>query len=104
MDIAQFEIFGPVFAIYKFENEAEVFEKMNEGPYGLVSFVYSEDIDQVMRTIYEMECGLVVVNDFHPFDRRLPYGGLKQSGIGSLMGPRAIYRFMDEQSVIINHE
>ncbi|KII61256.1 putative succinate-semialdehyde dehydrogenase [NADP(+)] [Thelohanellus kitauei] len=104
MDIAQFEIFGPVFAIYKFEHEAEVFLQMNEGPYGLASYVYSEEIDQVLRTIEEMECGLVFVNDIHPFEHRLPFSGMKQSGIGSEMGPRSIYRFLDEQSVIINHE
>ncbi|KII61255.1 Aldehyde dehydrogenase [Thelohanellus kitauei] len=104
MDIAQSEIFGPVFAIYRFVNEAEVFEQMNDGPYGLASYVYSEDIDQVMRTIEELECGLVFVNGIHPFEHKLPFGGLKQSGKGSEMGPRAIYGYMDEQSVIINHE
>ncbi|KII60335.1 Aldehyde dehydrogenase family 1 member A3 [Thelohanellus kitauei] len=111
MDICQYEIFGPVFAIYKyihesvrFEQEAEVFEAMNQGIYGLASYVYSAEIDQVLRTVDELEYALVSVNDIHPFEMLVPFGGLKESGSGNLLGLRSIYGFLDESSVIINHE
>ncbi|KII63851.1 Succinate-semialdehyde dehydrogenase, mitochondrial [Thelohanellus kitauei] len=102
MDIASCEIFGPVCTIFKFDKETEVFEEMNNCTSGLAAYIYSNDYAQIFRTIEELDFGLVAVNDVSASKYLLPFGGHKESGIGSEMGLRAIYSYLDEQSVVIN--
>lgn len=56
---------------------------------------------QIYKTIDSLNFGLISVNDITPSSYLLPFGGHKESGIGAEMGMKAIYQYMDTQSVVL---
>src|SRR5699024_9648966 len=82
MDIFSQEIFGPVAAIYPFETEAEVIELANNTNYGLAAYVYSEDVSRLIRVSDQLEYGMVGANTTAFVNEVMPFGGVKESGIG----------------------
>ncbi|MDP8241265.1 MAG: aldehyde dehydrogenase family protein [Candidatus Hatepunaea meridiana] len=77
------EIFGPVAIVERFSNFKEAVEKVNDSVYGLQAGVFTRNIDHVFYAWNELEVGGVVINDV-PSVRvdNMPYGGVKESGIG----------------------
>src|SRR5690606_6116088 len=78
MRIAREEIFGPVLSIMNYETEEEAIEIANDTPFGLAGFVQSKDAERARRVANRIRAGRVYLNGA-PFDRRLPFGGYKQS-------------------------
>ena len=76
------ETFGPVAPIYKFSSEEEVVNMANDTEYGLASYFYSRDIGRVWRVAENLEYGIVGVNTGLPSKAEIPFGGMKQSGLG----------------------
>lgn len=76
------ETFGPVAPIYKFTSDEEVIEMANDSPYGLASYFYSRDIGRVWRVAEALEYGMVGVNTGLISKAEIPFGGVKESGIG----------------------
>ena len=76
------ETFGPVAPIYKFSSEEEVINMANDTEYGLASYFYSRDIGRVWRVAENLEYGIVGVNTGLPSKAEIPFGGMKQSGLG----------------------
>jgi len=77
------EIFGPVAPIATFESEAEVIALANDTEMGLVSFVHTQDMAKALRVAEKFESGMVGINRGLVADPAAPFGGWKQSGIGS---------------------
>ena len=86
MRLAREEIFGPVAAIIRFKDDDEAVRIANDSPYGLAGGVWSADKDRALAIAKRMETGTVWINDYHLFNRRFPFGGYKQSGIGRELG------------------
>lgn len=78
--IAQNEVFGPVAAIIKVDNDDEAIEVANNSVYGLQGSVWTDNYRKAMRYVREIECGTFLVNSFEEGDMTQPFGGYKQSG------------------------
>jgi len=82
MDFAKEEIFGPLAAIYKFSDEAEVVKRANDTHYGLGSYIYTNCINRIMRLSNQLEYGMVAINECSFATEVAPFGGIKHSGMG----------------------
>jgi aminomuconate-semialdehyde/2-hydroxymuconate-6-semialdehyde dehydrogenase len=80
--ICQEEVFGPVVTVLPFETEEEAIEIANGVNYGLSAVVQTKDVGRALRVSNALEVGTVWVNDFFVRDLRVPFGGMKDSGIG----------------------
>jgi succinate-semialdehyde dehydrogenase/glutarate-semialdehyde dehydrogenase len=76
------EIFGPVAPIVRFSSEEEAVKWANSTEYGLVSYVYTQDLRRGLRVSEALESGMVGLNRGLVSDPAAPFGGVKQSGIG----------------------
>ena len=76
------ETFGPVAPLYKFNSEEEVIKLANNTPYGLASYFYSRDIGKIWRVAEALEYGMVGVNTGLTSKAEIPFGGIKESGLG----------------------
>jgi succinate-semialdehyde dehydrogenase / glutarate-semialdehyde dehydrogenase len=82
MLLAKEEIFGPVAPIFKFETETEVIALANNTEYGLASYFYGQNINQIWRVAEALEYGMVGINTGMISTTVAPFGGIKQSGNG----------------------
>ncbi|MBT6940588.1 MAG: aldehyde dehydrogenase family protein, partial [Candidatus Marinimicrobia bacterium] len=81
--IVQEEIFGPVLAIQTFRTVDEVMAKANNSPYGLSGGVWTEKGSKIFKVTQDIRAGVIWANTFNKFDPASPFGGYKESGVGS---------------------
>jgi succinate-semialdehyde dehydrogenase / glutarate-semialdehyde dehydrogenase len=79
---AKEETFGPVAPVFRFETEAEVIAAANATEFGLASYFYSRDIGRIFRVGEALEYGMVGINTGLISTAEVPFGGVKQSGLG----------------------
>ncbi|PZP53788.1 MAG: succinate-semialdehyde dehydrogenase (NADP(+)) [Micavibrio aeruginosavorus] len=96
------EIFGPVAPIYKFESEEEAIELANTTIYGLAAYFYSNDIGQCFRVSGALEYGMIGINEIALSAANIPFGGIKQSGLGREGGPDSLSEFMETKYMLLN--
>ena len=101
MSIAQDEIFGPVLCVMRFSTETEAVRIANDSMYGLVSAVWTQDIQRAIRMARAIQAGSVWINMWNGFDSASPFGGVKSSGFGREMGRHAIDMYTEVKSVWI---
>jgi aspartate-semialdehyde dehydrogenase len=82
MAISREETFGPVAAVMRFSDEAELAERMNHPEYGLMAYLYTNDHNRICRLTEALEFGMVAVNCVKVTGSPVPFGGVKQSGLG----------------------
>jgi succinate-semialdehyde dehydrogenase / glutarate-semialdehyde dehydrogenase len=82
MRCAREETFGPVAPVFRFETEAEAIALANDTEFGLASYFYSRDIGRVFRVGEALEYGMVGINTGLISTAEVPFGGVKQSGLG----------------------
>jgi len=99
MRVCQEEIFGPVMAVIEFETEEEVIQMANDVKYGLAGYVWTNDIKRAHRVAQAIESGMIWINAQNVRDLRIPFGGMKYSGIGREGGHYA-FEFYTEPKVI----
>ena len=75
-------IFGPVAALMKFETEAEGIKHANDTPFGLAAYLFSQSLSRAWRVAEKLEAGMVGVNDGIFSNEVVPFGGVKESGLG----------------------
>lgn len=83
MKVAREETFGPLAPLFKFETEEDAIAMANDTEYGLACYFYSQDLGRVFRTMENLEYGLVGVNEGLITTEVAPFGGVKDSGIGT---------------------
>ena len=81
--IVQEEIFGPVLAIQTFRTVDEVITKANNSPYGLSGGVWTDKGSKIFKVTQDIRAGVIWANTFNKFDPSSPFGGYKESGLGS---------------------
>lgn len=101
MVIAQEEIFGPVATIISFKDEDEAVEVANGTVYGLGATIWTSDVKRAHRLAKRVRAGAVGVNCWAPIDARLPWGGVKQSGIGRECGLAGVLAYTEEKVVTV---
>jgi succinate-semialdehyde dehydrogenase/glutarate-semialdehyde dehydrogenase len=82
MLVSREETFGPVAPVFRFKSEAEAIELANNTEFGLASYFYSRDIGRIFRVGEALEYGMVGVNTGLISTAEVPFGGVKQSGLG----------------------
>ncbi|WP_280260017.1 NAD-dependent succinate-semialdehyde dehydrogenase [Nocardia abscessus] len=103
-EILQEEIFGPVLAIATFATEEEAIRLANNTEYGLVSYVYTEDLARGHRMIDKLETGMMGLNAGVVSNAAAPFGGVKQSGVGREGGFEGIHEFLSTKYTLIPNE
>ena len=87
------ETFGPVRPVLKFKTVEEVLERANNTGFGLGGSVWSKNVDKASTIAARMECGTAWVNQHLGFGPHIPFGGIKQSGIGVEFGAEGVKEF-----------
>ncbi len=95
------EIFGPVVALIKADSEAHAIEMANDSPFGLGGAVFTKDIKRGEKIALQIEAGTVCVNTNVGSDPRLPFGGIKDSGIGRELAPPGVHEFTNIKTISI---
>ena len=95
------EIFGPVLGIIRFSTEEEAVEIANNTEYGLVSYVFTENIARGHRMIEKLESGMMGLNTGIVSNAAAPFGGVKQSGLGREGGAEGIHEFLSTKYTLI---
>ncbi|WP_431035874.1 aldehyde dehydrogenase family protein [Streptomyces sp. P6-2-1] len=101
--IAQEEIFGPVSLLTGFTEADEAVRIANDTPYGLAATVFTRDLTRAHDTAERLQAGTVWVNTVNDMSTGpLPFGGMKQSGIGREHGPDVIDSYTETKAVVVN--
>lgn len=95
------EIFGPVVTITPFDSEEEVIGYANDTEYGLASSVWTQNLNRAHRVAERIHTGTVWVNCWLVRDLRVPFGGMKQSGVGREGGNEALHFFTEPKNICI---
>jgi aminomuconate-semialdehyde/2-hydroxymuconate-6-semialdehyde dehydrogenase len=95
------EIFGPVVTITPFDNEEQVIRYANDTEYGLASSVWTQNLNRAHRVAERIHTGTVWVNCWLVRDLRVPFGGMKQSGVGREGGEEALRFFTEPKNICI---
>ena len=95
------EIFGPVVTITPFNSEEEVIRYANDVDYGLSSSVWTQNLSRAYRVAQQIHTGTVWVNCWLIRDLRVPFGGMKASGVGREGGTEALHFFTEPKNVCI---
>jgi betaine-aldehyde dehydrogenase len=102
MRIVQEEIFGPVLAVQRFDDEAEAIRLANDSPYGLAGAVFTTDGARAQRVIRKLRAGITWINAYHPTYNEAPWGGYKQSGIGRELGTYGYDAYTEVKQINVN--
>ena len=102
MKIYREEVFGPFVVIASFKTEEEALAKANDTTYGLGSAVFTRDIQRAHSFARDIEAGMVWINSSNDSDFRVPFGGVKQSGIGRELGEAGLEAYSQTKAVHVN--
>jgi aldehyde dehydrogenase (NAD+) len=102
MTIYREEVFGPFVAVSSFKTEEEAVERANDTTYGLGSAVFTENISRAHRVARRIESGTVWINSSNDSDFRIPFGGVKQSGIGRELGEAGLEAYTTAKAIHVN--
>lgn len=103
MRIMREEIFGPVACLQPFDDEADAIAQANDNPYGLASYVWSENAGRAHRVAAALEAGVCYVNSQSARDPRPPFGGVKASGLGRDGGHWSLQTFTEPKNISISY-
>ena len=101
MRIAREEIFGPVMSILSFDTEEEVIERANGLEYGLSAGVFTSDLSRGHRVTAQLQAGSCWINTYNLSPVEVPFGGVKQSGVGRENSAAAINHYSELKSVYV---
>ncbi|OZD08719.1 carnitine dehydratase [Rhodococcus sp. 06-156-3C] len=100
--LAQEEVFGPVLAVIPFDTEDEAISIANDSRYGLGAGVWTQNMGRAFRVSAAVHTGTVWVNTYRAVSYMMPFGGVKDSGLGRENGIGAVEDYLETKSVWIN--
>ena len=101
-NLLQEEIFGPVAPVKGFADEDEAIAAANNTEYGLVAYVFTNDLKRALRVVERLETGMVGLNQGMVSNAGAPFGGIKQSGFGREGGYEGIQEYLETKYVAVN--
>jgi succinate-semialdehyde dehydrogenase/glutarate-semialdehyde dehydrogenase len=96
------EIFGPVAPVKGFADEDEAVAAANDTEYGLVAYLFTNDLKRALRVCERLETGMIGLNQGIVSNASAPFGGIKQSGFGREGGPEGIEEYLETKYVAVN--
>jgi aldehyde dehydrogenase (NAD+) len=100
MDIAQEEIFGPIYCLIRYEDIEDAIRKANDTRFGLFSAVFTEDRELALEVAHAVRVGTFAINGGGACLTQ-PFGGMKQSGIGRECGPEGLLEYTELKSTVL---
>jgi acyl-CoA reductase-like NAD-dependent aldehyde dehydrogenase len=101
MSIAREEIFGPVATVIPFDSEEDAVRIANDSRYGLAATIWTSNVVRAHRVAQDIKAGAVGVNCWAPIDARLPWGGMKTSGVGRECGLAGVLSYTEEKVITV---
>ena len=103
MKVCSLEVFGPVVTLEKYQSFSQALEYINDSRYGLQAGVFTNSIEEMNQAFYELDVGSVIVNDVPTFRvDHMPYGGVKDSGLGREGLKYTILEMMEPKLLVKN--
>ena len=99
MKVANEEVFGPVAPIIAFNDEKEAIEIANSSEYGLGASIWTKDENKALEIAKRIEAGDVFINAVVKSDPRMPFGGVKKSGIGRELSKYGLREFVNIKGI-----
>ena len=99
--INQEEIFGPVVSIIPFKTEEEVINMANSTKYGLSASIFTENVSKAHRVAAKIDSGVIWINTWLLRDLRIPFGGMKSSGLGREGGFKSLDFFTEPKNICV---
>lgn len=103
MLIMKEETFGPVVGIMPFDENSDALTLANDTVYGLAAYVFSENVGTALRFAEQLDAGSVWVNDIFRSYQNVPFGGMKQSGIGREKGRYGLEAYTELKTIYLNY-
>jgi succinate-semialdehyde dehydrogenase/glutarate-semialdehyde dehydrogenase len=97
------ETFGPVAPLFRFRTEAEAIEMANDTPFGLAAYACTSNLSRAFRVSEALEAGMVGINEGAISADIIPFGGVKQSGLGREGGAWGIEEYLEIKYVCIGN-
>jgi succinate-semialdehyde dehydrogenase/glutarate-semialdehyde dehydrogenase len=101
MKVLQEEVFGPIAPIIVVDSEDEAIRVANATEYGLGASIWSRDLGRAERVAGRIEAGAIAINDLVKSDPRLPFGGIKRSGVGRELSHYGLKEFVNIKTVVV---
>lgn len=102
-ELAREEVFGPVVCLAPYDRFEDALARVNASRFGLQCGVFTRDLPAALRAWDELRVGAVVINDVPTFrTESMPYGGVKESGLGREGAARAIHEFTEERLLVLD--
>ncbi|WP_135212968.1 NAD-dependent succinate-semialdehyde dehydrogenase [Vitreimonas flagellata] len=99
MRVNQEEIFGPVAPLIRFKDEDEAVAIANDTPFGLAAYLFTKDVNRAWRVAERIEAGMVSINDGIFSNEVIPFGGVKESGLGREGGVEGLDEYLETKFV-----
>jgi succinate-semialdehyde dehydrogenase / glutarate-semialdehyde dehydrogenase len=95
------EVFGPVLPVFRYSDFDDAIARANTTAYGLGSSIWTHDVRRIHRAAQEIEAGMTWVNQIHYGYDELPFGGVKDSGLGKEHGLEALDSYVELKSIVV---
>ncbi len=96
------EIFGPVAPVITFSTEEQAIAAANDTEYGLVAYLYTQNLSRALRVSEALETGMIGLNEGLVSNAGAPFGGIKASGVGREGGNEGIAEYLETKYVAVN--
>lgn len=97
------EVFGPVVVAMPFRNPEDALEDVNASPYGLAGYIFTKDLALALDLVGKLEVGSVWVNRIHQAYAEVPFGGMKESGLGREKSGYGLEEFTELKSIYLSY-
>ncbi len=101
MSIVQEEIFGPVAALIRFDTEDDAIRLANDTPFGLAAYLFSQNLSRAWRVAERLDAGMVGVNEGIFSNEVVPFGGVKESGLGREGAAEGLDEYLEVKNVCL---
>jgi succinate-semialdehyde dehydrogenase/glutarate-semialdehyde dehydrogenase len=99
MLICSEETFGPIAPVLVFDDEDEAIAMANATDYGLAGYIYTREISRAIRVAEALDFGMIGINDINPTSAAVPFGGIKESGLGREGARSGIAEYLDTKVI-----
>jgi succinate-semialdehyde dehydrogenase / glutarate-semialdehyde dehydrogenase len=101
MEIVREEIFGPVAALVRFDTEADAIKLANDTPFGLAAYLFSQNLSRAWRVAEKLDAGMVGINEGIFSNETVPFGGVKESGLGREGGAEGLEEYLESKYICL---